>query len=102
MANTKAQTAGHTPGPWVFGLNGVGRGIIHDQSPLCRHIAYLSDGGVPQTEEDANARLIAAAPTRERESYLDWLTAKVRGRKGSIAERFRNAARELRGQWSTT
>lgn len=52
----------HTPGPWGAVVDN-GRTIIYlMQSYLGNHIAYLSDGGVPEEQEAANARLIASAP----------------------------------------
>jgi len=36
----------------------------------------------------------------QREAYVRWLEAKAKGRRGSLADFFRRAARELRDQWS--
>jgi hypothetical protein len=51
----------HTPGDWSIGWDGK-RYVIHDNTALQRHIAYTSDGGVPDDEAWANARLFYAAP----------------------------------------
>jgi hypothetical protein len=51
----------HTPGDWDICWDGK-RYVIHDNTALQRHIAYTSDGGVPDDEAWANACLIAAAP----------------------------------------
>lgn len=52
----------HTPGPWIA-VEEEDRTIIGcGWDFLGRHIAYMSDGGVPRDEEWANTHLIAAAP----------------------------------------
>jgi hypothetical protein len=51
----------HTPGDWDICWDGT-RYVIHDNTALQRHIAYTSNGGVPDDEARANARLFAAAP----------------------------------------
>jgi hypothetical protein len=51
----------HTPGDWNIGWDGK-RHVIHDNTALQRHIAYTSDGGVPDDEAWANALLFRAAP----------------------------------------
>jgi hypothetical protein len=38
-------------------------------------------------------------PAAQVDAYADWLDRITKGREGSIAERFRNAARALRDQW---
>jgi len=51
----------HTPGEWDICWDGK-RYVIHDSTALQRHIAYTSDGGVPDGEARANALLFRAAP----------------------------------------
>jgi hypothetical protein len=57
----------HTPGPWYVANGKDDRYIRHEYSDLC--VARIEDGGhavlrnqIPQPQQSANARLIAAAP----------------------------------------
>ena len=59
-AETLALIHGTTPGPWVARKDGMFWDIV-DQSG--RDIVTVYGGGVPAEHKDANARLIAAAPT---------------------------------------
>ncbi len=45
----------HTPGPWEIGQDGLGISVDADGVPVC-----MCDG--PVEDNEANARLIAAAP----------------------------------------
>lgn len=51
----------HSRAPWIV-VEEDDRTIIGCDDFLGRHIAYLSNGGVPEDEEKANGLLIAAAP----------------------------------------
>lgn len=54
----------HTPGPWVLHQPGSVRACDgrHDSVDGCRTIVEAEIIGVPRTEAEANACLIAAAP----------------------------------------
>ena len=55
-------SGGHTPGPWEALKDNNRWTIFLPDSYLGNHIAYTSNGGVSEDQEEANARLIAAAP----------------------------------------
>jgi hypothetical protein len=51
----------HTPGPWSLKRENGRFAIIPDcRSPIA--LAYTAFNGLPQEKDEANARLIAAAP----------------------------------------
>lgn len=59
----KAKAAAHTPGPWEASLtaNSIGQRFIY--GPNNEHVALTYNGNVRRIgQQDANARLIAAAP----------------------------------------
>lgn len=45
-------------GRWQYERDADGQMMIFDDTPLNRHIAYLSPGGVSGREQEANAALI--------------------------------------------
>ena len=66
MSGGAAPVGGHTPGPWELGDEGVYIGSVYDADGLRVAFVYFQDEksetGRPRQEEEANARLIAAAP----------------------------------------
>lgn len=52
-----------TKGPWDQVWDDGRYVVFLPNSYLGNHIAYTSNGGVPEDQERANARLIAASPT---------------------------------------
>ncbi len=59
----------HTPGPWLYALNGLNRNKAHEPqftfgpSFECLGVVYnRTSAGTEGSTEEANARLIAAAP----------------------------------------
>jgi hypothetical protein len=54
----------HTPGPWMLHSEGSMRACDgrHQSHEGCRTLAEAEIVGIPRSEAEANARLIAAAP----------------------------------------
>lgn len=67
--------SGYTAGPWAVAEEDDRTIIYLPASYLGNHIAIMSNGGVPEEQERANARLIAAAPTLLEALYPDELEA---------------------------
>ena len=83
----------HTPGPWnCMRASAAGRNIIcSDTRPV--DICVLSNRDKTQTEIDANARLIAAAPDllAACQRALDWLASYPGGNADRAWEQVRDA-----------
>jgi hypothetical protein len=57
-----ARTQEHTPGPWAVGSYCMTAHVIYADNGEGEQIAAASRSAFPDSESDANARLIAAAP----------------------------------------
>ena len=52
----------HTPGPWAVGSHCMTAHVVYADGGDGEQVAAASRAALPDSESDANARLIAAAP----------------------------------------
>lgn len=76
-------TARHTPGPWTLVNHTVMTGTLG--SPTYQRIAQCTDRG---SETEANARLIAAAPTMHKKlaDTVAWLDREIETWEGLVTK----------------